>query len=117
VALCSRYTRALNSENVWQAVLVMGKVQPLQLLDKVCCYCVANVLLMCCYCVVNVLPFHKMLSQELPAPEWAYPTWSPRVGASFKIAFISSDLLRNHPVLLMCCYCVATVSPLDSVYL
>ena len=56
-----------------EAVLVMGKVQPLQLLDK-------------------------MLSQELPAPEWAYPTWSPRVGASFKIAFVSSDLLRNHPV-------------------
>ena len=73
MALYSRYTRALNSENVWQAVLVMGKVQPLQLL-------------------------HKMLSQELPAPEWAYPTWNPRVGALFKIAFISSDLLRNHPV-------------------
>lgn len=51
----------------------MGKVQPLQLLDK-------------------------MLSQELPAPEWAFPTWSPRVGALFKIAYISSDLLRNHPV-------------------
>ena len=55
------------------AVLVMGRVQPLQLLDK-------------------------MLAQEMPAPEWAYPTWSPRVGASFKIAFLSSDLIRNHPV-------------------
>lgn len=55
------------------AVLVMGKVQPLQLLDKV-------------------------LARDLPTPEWAYPSWNPRVGTLFKIGFISSDLLRNHPV-------------------
>jgi hypothetical protein len=48
------------------------QVQPLQLLDKI--------------------------ASVGPAPEWAYPTWSPRVGVSFKIAYISSDLLRNHPV-------------------
>ncbi|KAJ1471460.1 glycosyl transferase family 41-domain-containing protein [Baffinella frigidus] len=53
-------------------VLVMGKVQPIQLLDKI--------------------------ASVGPAPQWAYPAWNVRVGASFKIAYISSDLLRNHPV-------------------
>jgi len=56
-----------------EAVLVMGKVQPLQLLDT-------------------------MLARDLPPPEWAYPSWNPRIGSILKIGFISSDLLRNHPV-------------------
>ena len=45
-------------------VLVMGKVQPLQLLDK-------------------------MLGEDMPTPEWAYPSWNPRVGnAAFKIGCV-----------------------------
>jgi hypothetical protein len=56
-----------------QDVLVMGKVQPLQLLDK-------------------------MLSQDLPTPEWAYPSWDRRVDSVLRIGYVSSDLLRNHPV-------------------
>ena len=55
-----------------ESVLVMGKVQPLQLVDR--------------------------MLVDGPPPQWAYPTWNPSIGTVLRIGLLSSDLLRDHPV-------------------
>eukprot|EP00960_Hanusia_phi_P030174 748421-Hanusia_phi.AAC.7 len=55
-----------------ESVLIMGKVQPLQLVDR--------------------------MLVDGPPPQWAYPTWSPNIGTVLRIGLVSSDLLRDHPV-------------------